>query len=105
MAYGNDIVMFNLNFEINPREVLLIITGSSCRKSMPLIHLIGIKRARDGIIFDGNTDINRLLDSGNIVGKFRAFDQSGALCRDLTIVANVALPLENVLISSKFQEA
>ncbi|MDR1366791.1 MAG: ATP-binding cassette domain-containing protein [Puniceicoccales bacterium] len=93
MAYENYIVMNNLNFEINPREIFLIIGGSGCGKSTLLKYLIGIKRVRDGTIFYGNTDINRLLDSGNIAQKFGVLYQSGALWGDLTIAENVALPL------------
>ncbi|MDR0417975.1 MAG: ATP-binding cassette domain-containing protein [Puniceicoccales bacterium] len=93
MTYEDYIVMNDLSFEINPREIFLIIGGSGCGKSTLLKYLIGIKRVRDRTIFYGDTDINRLLNSGNIARKFGVLYQSGALWSDLTIAENVALPL------------
>jgi phospholipid/cholesterol/gamma-HCH transport system ATP-binding protein len=93
MAYGDYIVMGDLNFEINGGEIFLIIGGSGCGKSTLLKHLIGIMPVADGTIFYGDTDVNRVLVSENIARKFGILYQSGALWGDLTIGENVALPL------------
>jgi phospholipid/cholesterol/gamma-HCH transport system ATP-binding protein len=94
MAYGDYAVMNNLNFEIHSGEIFLIIGGSGCGKSTLLKHLVGIIPVTDGTIFYGGTDVNRILESENIAGKFGVLYQSGALWSDLTIGENVALPLE-----------
>jgi phospholipid/cholesterol/gamma-HCH transport system ATP-binding protein len=93
MAYGTHVVMRDLNFEVHCGEIFLIIGGSGCGKSTLLKHLVGIMPVADGTIFYDNTDVNRILESGNVARKFGLLYQSGALWSDLTIGENVALPL------------
>jgi phospholipid/cholesterol/gamma-HCH transport system ATP-binding protein len=93
MAYDDYVVMVDLDFKINPGEIFLIIGGSGCGKSTLLKHLIGIEKVINGVIYYGDSDINQLLQSGNIAQKFGVLYQSGALWGDLTIAENVALPL------------
>jgi phospholipid/cholesterol/gamma-HCH transport system ATP-binding protein len=93
MAYGDHVIMRDLNFGIHGGEIFLIIGGSGCGKSTLLKHLVGIIPVADGTIFYGDADINRILESGDIARKFGILYQSGALWGDLTIGENVALPL------------
>jgi phospholipid/cholesterol/gamma-HCH transport system ATP-binding protein len=93
MAYGDYTVMHDLNFKIDAGEIFLIIGGSGCGKSTLLKHLIGIESVAKGTILYGDTDLNQLLESGNIAQKFGVLYQSGALWSDLTIAENIALPL------------
>jgi phospholipid/cholesterol/gamma-HCH transport system ATP-binding protein len=44
MAYGNFVVMRDLNFTIGKGEVFIIMGGSGCGKSTLMRHLIGLKR-------------------------------------------------------------
>ena len=43
MAYGDFVVMRNLNFTINRGDIFIIMGGSGCGKSTLLRHMIGLK--------------------------------------------------------------
>jgi len=43
MAYGDFVLMRDLDFQINRGEVFIIMGGSGCGKSTLLRHLIGLK--------------------------------------------------------------
>jgi len=96
MAYGDHVVMNDLNFEIPESEVSVIIGGSGCGKSTLLKHLIGLERARVGRIFYGETEFSpeAAADYERIQRSFGVLFQSGALWSSLTVAENVALPLE-----------
>jgi phospholipid/cholesterol/gamma-HCH transport system ATP-binding protein len=93
MAYGDNVIMQNLSFNINAREIFLIIGESGCGKSTLLKYLIGLEHVIDGKIVYKDMDLNQILNSGKIAQKFGVLYQSGALWGDLTVAENVALPL------------
>lgn len=54
MAYGSFVVMHDLNFDITPRDIFVIMGGSGCGKSTLLRHLIGLREPAEGkVLFDG----------------------------------------------------
>jgi phospholipid/cholesterol/gamma-HCH transport system ATP-binding protein len=56
MAYGDFVLMRDLNFEVKRGDIFFIMGGSGCGKSTLLYHLIGLKEPVSGEIFyDGRS--------------------------------------------------
>jgi len=107
MAYGDYVVMKDLNFSVKRGEVQVIMGGSGCGKSTLLKHLIGIERSTRGAIFYED----ELFRPGEAVGdafcrRFGVLFQGGALWSSMTVAENVALPLEEytALKTAEIQE-
>lgn len=96
MAYGPLVVMRDLNFEIQDKEIFVIMGGSGCGKSTLLRHLIGLQEPSKGSIFYGEIDFTASEPAArrSFVKSFGVMYQSGALWSSLTLGENVALPLE-----------
>ena len=98
MAYGDSVVMQNLNFTVNERDVFIIMGGSGSGKSTLLRHLVGLQEPAQGTIsYQGTTagfwempppERERLLR------RFGVLYQGGALFSSMTLAENVALPLQ-----------
>jgi phospholipid/cholesterol/gamma-HCH transport system ATP-binding protein len=95
-AYGDTIILEDLNFEVRRGEVFIILGGSGCGKSTVLKHMIGLYGPYRGRILFGDQDIvtaseNEKLEILKTIG---VAYQMGALFGNLTILENVRLPLE-----------
>ncbi len=96
MAYGDFVVMRDLNFTINQGDIFIIMGGSGCGKSTLLKHLIGLKPPAKGKIIYGNKSLWE-SDAEQMKQMMRGFGilyQSGALWSSMTLEENVALPLQ-----------
>lgn len=96
MAYGSFVVMKDLNFDINARDIFVIMGGSGCGKSTLLRHLIGLREPAKGEVFyDGeNFTTAESERREQFIRRFGVMYQSGALWSSLTLAENIALPLE-----------
>lgn len=95
MSYGDYTVMNNVSFDVEEKEVFLIIGPSGCGKSTLLRYLLGLKDVSNGSIFFDKKDINDCIDDKNFYGKkIGVLYQSGALWSSMSLAENVALPLE-----------
>jgi len=95
MAYGDFVVMKDLNFDVNAGEIKVLMGASGCGKSTLLKHLIGLESAQTGkIYYDGQVFDSRLTSAERIRRRFGVLFQSGALWSSLNLEQNVALPLE-----------
>jgi len=96
MAYGDFVLMRDLNFQINESEIFVIMGGSGCGKSTLLRHLLGLKEPASGEIYFG--DVNFTQAEQHIRDSIRrrvgVLFQSGALYSSLTLAENIGLPLE-----------
>lgn len=95
-AYDGTVILSQVNFDVYPGEVFVILGGSGCGKSTLLKHMIGLyKPARGKILIDGAdvvaADRQERMD---ILRKFGVMYQSGALFGSMTLLDNVRLPLE-----------
>lgn len=96
MAYGNFVLMRDLNFTVNRRDVFIIMGGSGSGKSTLLRHLVGLNEPAQGEIFYGDEsftqgDAEQRLKMLRRVG---VLFQSGGLWSSMTLAENVSLPLE-----------
>ena len=95
MAYGDFVLMRNLNFIVNHGEVFIIMGGSGCGKSTLLRLLLGLKEPATGEILYGDFNFTR-ADPGAREQELRRFGvlyQSGALWSSMTLAENIGLPL------------
>jgi phospholipid/cholesterol/gamma-HCH transport system ATP-binding protein len=96
MAYGNFVVMRDLNFTVNRRDVFIIMGGSGSGKSTLLRHLIGLNEPAQGEIFYGDENFTQ-ADAEQRLRMLRRVGvlfQSGGLWSSMTLAENVSLPLE-----------
>ena len=95
-AYDGEVVLKGLNFEIYAGEVFAILGGSGCGKSTLLKHMIGLYKPAAGKILIDGEDIAETSGAERlkILRKFGVMYQSGALFGSMTLLENVALPLE-----------
>jgi phospholipid/cholesterol/gamma-HCH transport system ATP-binding protein len=87
MAYGDFVLMRDLNFEIERGEIFVIMGGSGCGKSTLLRHLIGLKEPAQGEIFyqgESFTGANPEYRE-EMLRRFGVLYQSGALWSSMTL--------------------
>lgn len=96
MAYGDFVVMRDLDFAVKRGEVLAIMGGSGCGKSTLLKHLIGLKAPAEGRILYGDTVFSHAgeAERERIIRRFGVTFQQGALWSSMTLEENVAFTLE-----------
>jgi phospholipid/cholesterol/gamma-HCH transport system ATP-binding protein len=95
-AYDGQVVLRAINFEVYRGEVFAILGGSGCGKSTLLKHMIGLYKPASGRVLIDGQDITAADGSARleILRKFGVMYQSGALFGSMTLLENVALPLE-----------
>ncbi len=95
-AYDGQVVLDRVNFEVYAGEVFVILGGSGCGKSTLLKHMIGLYKPARGRIYIDGEDIAAANGEPRlkILRKFGVMYQSGALFGSMTLLENVALPLE-----------
>jgi phospholipid/cholesterol/gamma-HCH transport system ATP-binding protein len=108
MAYGDFVVMRDLNFTIGKGEVFIIMGGSGCGKSTLMRHLIGLQSPAKGLVlYEGESfwDADP-KKRDQMMKRFGVLYQSGALWSSMTLAENVAIPLEEYtdLNSSQIKE-
>ena len=95
-GYGGDPILRDLRFSVRRGEIFFIIGGSGCGKSTLLRHLVGLNRPTAGEVrFFGESFLEAdAVQRRNLLRRFGVLYQSGALWSSLTLLENVALPLE-----------
>lgn len=96
IAYGDNVVVRNLNFTVNRGDIFVIMGMSGCGKSTVMRSIIGLIRPISGHIFIDGIDFWNApeIQRNKIIETFGISFQSGALFSSMTIYENVALPLE-----------
>jgi phospholipid/cholesterol/gamma-HCH transport system ATP-binding protein len=96
LGYGDKVLMQNLNFEVHPGEVFVILGGSGCGKSTLLKNMIGLYPPMTGEIWFGPDNLVTAEgeDRIKIIREFGVMYQSGALFGSMTVLENVRLPLD-----------
>jgi phospholipid/cholesterol/gamma-HCH transport system ATP-binding protein len=96
MAFGDFVVMRDLDFTVNRGDVCVIMGGSGCGKSTLLNHLIGLlEPAKGEILYDGTSFTTAAPEQRDaMLRRLGVLFQSGALWSSMTLAENVGLPLQ-----------
>lgn len=95
MAYGDFLVMRDLNFSISAGQVFVIMGGSGSGKSTLLRNLLGLEEPASGEILYNDKNFTQ-ADPNQRAAMLRrcgVLYQSGALWSSMTLIENVGLPL------------
>ncbi len=96
MAYGDFVVMRDLDFAVRRGQIFIIMGASGCGKSTLMRHMIGLMRPAAGqVLIDGQS----LWETGegereSLLRRLGVMYQGGALWSSLTLAENIGLPLE-----------
>lgn len=98
LAYGSFVVLRDVSFDVRRGSVFVIMGPSGCGKSTLMRGLIGLERPATGrVLHSGEVFPQR--DERKLAAMMRRFGvlfQAGALWSDLTLLENVALPLQEL---------
>jgi phospholipid/cholesterol/gamma-HCH transport system ATP-binding protein len=97
MAFGDFVVMRDLNFAVARGEVFIIMGGSGSGKSTLLRHMIGLEEPAKGEIFYDEENFTRadVDERQHILKRVGVLFQSGALWSSMTLAENIGLLLED----------
>jgi len=95
MAFGDFVVMHDLDFTVKRGRIFFIMGGSGCGKSTLLRHMIGLNEPAKGEVwYDGvNFTTASPEEREQMRRSFGVLYQSGALWSSMTLAENVGLPL------------
>jgi len=96
MAFGDFVLMRDLEFTVRRNDVFVIMGGSGSGKSTLLRHMLGLIEPAKGEIFYGEENFTRADDEERqrMLRRCGVLYQSGALWTSMTLADNVGLPLE-----------
>lgn len=96
LAYGGNVVLQDVSFQVRRGEVFLILGASGSGKSTLLKHMIGLHQPVRGRIVLEGTDV--VMAQGErrarLLRTFGVTYQSGALFGSMSLLENVRLPLD-----------
>lgn len=94
-SFGTQPVLDDINLDVYPGEIMVVIGGSGCGKSTLLRHLIGSLNPDQGTVKLFGQDITTISEAklNEVRKRFGILFQSAALFNSLTVGENVALPL------------
>jgi phospholipid/cholesterol/gamma-HCH transport system ATP-binding protein len=95
VAYGDKVVLDEINLAVQPGEIFVILGGSGSGKTTLLRNLVGLMRPRSGRILIGGLDFTSMSAQQRmeIRRKMGMCFQGSALLGSLSVADNVALPL------------
>lgn len=95
-AYGHEVVLSDVDFDVSPGEVFVVIGRSGCGKSTLLKHMIGLLAPQSGGIVISGRDIVSAAGAERleILKGIGVMYQGGALFGSMSVERNVGLPLE-----------
>jgi len=93
--YGPHQVLHDVDLEVRPGEIMVVMGGSGSGKSTLLRHLVGLSRPTAGRIELLGTDITRAgaMEMLRLRRKLGVAFQGGALFSSMTVLENIMLPL------------
>ena len=95
-AYGDEVILQDVSFDVFPGEAFGILGGSGCGKSTLLKQMIGLYKPVAGQILIDGQDIVTAADSERleILKKIGVMYQNGALFGSMNLLDNIGLVLE-----------
>lgn len=94
--FGAQTVLDDISFEINPREITVILGGSGCGKTTLVKNIVGLLPPDSGTIEMFGRDIGRLDEKEyeTLLQRIGMLFQNGALLNSINVYENIAIPLE-----------
>src|SRR6201987_3767001 len=94
-AFGHNVVLDHVGFEVNPGETVCILGRSGVGKSVSLHHIMGFLKPDSGRVIVADQDITDYTEEQleRVRKKVTMVFQNGALFDSLTVGENVAFPL------------
>src|SRR5262249_42241760 len=103
MAYGDSVVIQDLNFSVKERDIFIIMGGSGSGNSTVLRHLVGLQAPARGTISYQGTSAGLWEmpppEREQLLRRFGVLYQGGALWSSMTLAENVALPLQESAVA------
>jgi phospholipid/cholesterol/gamma-HCH transport system ATP-binding protein len=95
-GYGDKKIIRDINLEIFPNEITVILGTSGCGKTTLLKHLIGLLRSDEGQIELFGRNISNLYDNefNTMMRRIGVLFQNGALLNSISVAENIAIPVE-----------
>ena len=95
-AYGDFVVIKDINFEVKQGEVFIILGGSGCGKSTLLKNMISLVKPVTGkVLIDGRDIVTAEgAELREILSRIGVMYQNGALFGSMNILENICLVLE-----------
>jgi phospholipid/cholesterol/gamma-HCH transport system ATP-binding protein len=95
MAFGDFVLMHDLNFTVRRGDVFVVMGASGCGKSTLLRHMIGLLEPAKGEVYYGDRSFTRASaeEREQMLRGFGVLYQSGGLWSSMTLAENVSLPL------------
>ncbi len=95
-SFGRQAVLRGVTLDVPKGEILAIIGPSGCGKSVLLKHLIGLVQPDRGRVLVNGSDLTVLRGQSlnRVRERFGVLFQGGALFDSLTVLENVAFPLQ-----------
>jgi len=96
MAYEEQVIQQDLNFEVRHGDIFVVMGGSGCGKSTLLRHLVGLHRPQAGRIRYDGIDFwaQDAASRRQIMRNWGILYQGGALWSSMTLAENIAVPLQ-----------
>jgi phospholipid/cholesterol/gamma-HCH transport system ATP-binding protein len=96
MAYGDHVIIRDIDFSVEESEILLIVGGSGSGKSTLLRHLIGLQHPAAGRILYRGKCLGAASEPEReaMLRRVGVLYQNGALISSMTLLENVSLPLQ-----------
>lgn len=94
-AFGEQVVLDNLNLTVQPNRITVIIGESGGGKSVLLKHIIGLIRPDAGAVYIDDVELSALneRDLNEVRKNFGMLFQEAALFDSMTVGENVAFPI------------
>src|ERR1035438_6925662 len=94
-AFGDNVVLDHVNFNVMPAETVCILGRSGVGKSVSLHHIMGFLKPDSGRVWVAREDIASYTEQEleRVRKKVTMVFQNGALFDSLTVAENVAFPL------------
>ncbi len=97
VMYGDKTILENITFDVYTGEILVIVGGSGCGKSVLLRQITGLEKPASGtvIVQDQDLTTSNHEEKRKIQKKFGILFQSSGLFASMTIAENISLLLES----------
>lgn len=95
MAYGEQVIQRDLNFDVRRGDIFIVMGGSGCGKSTLLRNMVGLVRpARGDVLYSGRSFWKAGDDERTeMLRRFGILYQAGALWSSMTLAENITVPL------------